>query len=287
MSDEKRKRARRAFGVHPLFLLFGAYYALTGRALLFLSATCAALLHEAGHALYAARIGCRLDRVCLLPCGAIVTGDVEGISLSDEIRLALAGPFVNAVCAFGFFALWWVFPETYPYTDTAAYVSLTLALVNLLPALPLDGGRVLRCLIARKKGEACARIWLRVSGVLVAAALLALFVLSLFSEPNFTLLFFSLFVLAGTFTGKDCRYERIRYDFSRELKRGAPVRKIAIGKDCRVRRILPFLQSGSLLELEVTDENGEFLCALSQQEVLEMLEKADIYRPIGEYLSDM
>ena len=103
--------------VHPLFVLFGVWFFLRGELFLFCTFTVVAVIHECGHAFYAARIGCRLDTLRLLPCGAVVSGDIEGISLSDEIKLALAGPAVNAACAVLFVALWWLFPDTYPYTD--------------------------------------------------------------------------------------------------------------------------------------------------------------------------
>lgn len=171
--------------VHPLFVLFGVWFFWRGELFLFLVYTLVAVLHEFGHAMYAARIGCRLTRLRLLPCGAVVSGDIEGIPISDEIRLALAGPFVNAACAALFAALWWVFPETYPYTDTAAFASLFLALVNLFPAYPLDGGRIVACIAVRKKGEGFAHRLMLVLGILFFAFFCALFVLSFSELPIF------------------------------------------------------------------------------------------------------
>ena len=131
------------FAVHPLFLLFGVWYAFSGRLFLFLVFTLVALMHECGHAFAAARVGYRLDKIVLMPYGALISGDIEGIGLKDEIKVALAGPLVNAATAVLFVALWWFFPETYAYTDVAAYASAAIALVNLIPAYPLDGGRIL------------------------------------------------------------------------------------------------------------------------------------------------
>lgn len=78
--------------VHPLFVLFGVWFFLRGELFLFCTFTVVAVIHECGHAFYAARIGCRLDTLRLLPCGAVVSGDIEGISLSDEIKLSPCGP---------------------------------------------------------------------------------------------------------------------------------------------------------------------------------------------------
>lgn len=279
------RQGRVTVSVHPLFFALGAYFLLTGRFFVFLSVTAAALLHESGHAFYAARIGCRLNRLRLLPCGAVAEGSIDGISLADEVRLALAGPAVNAVCAAAFVALWWLFPETYPYTDVACYASAALAAVNLLPAYPLDGGRVLWCLAAKKKGEKFARVLSSAVGKVFGAVFLGLFAASLFFTPNPSLLFFALFLLLGGLGTKDCRYERIRFDLSRELARGAPVRKIALSENVPVKRALAFLERGTLAEFDLFSAEGEYVCTLTQREFCDALAFVSIYAPISACLT--
>ena len=271
--------------VHPLFVLFGLFFFLRGELFLFLVCTAAAVIHEFGHALYASRIGCRLNRILLLPCGAVVQGDIEGISLRDEVRLALAGPAVNAACAVLFAALWWFFPETYAFTDTAAYMSAGLCAVNLLPAYPLDGGRVLYCAVAHFRGAKAARKVCVACSMAVAAAVLALFVLSFFATVNFTLLFFALFIVFGTFGGRDCRYDRLAPDLMKALSRGAEVRRIALSGRCTVKKALSFLELGKQVEFAVHGDDGELVCVLSEREFFAILQRADIYSPIGTYIN--
>ncbi len=287
------KRRRRQDGqerftvsVHPLFLLFGLWFAYKGELLLFLVYTVVAVIHEFGHAAYAARIGCRLTRLRLLPCGAVVAGDIEGIPLSDEIRLALAGPLVNAACAAGFVALWWMFPDTYPYTDTAALASAVLAAVNLLPAYPLDGGRILCCFAVRFRGETFARRLMIGVGIAFSAIFVGLFIASWFFSPNLTILFFALFILFGTFGARDERYLRLFADFRASLARGMPVKQVALSQSCTVRRALSFLERGKFLELSLYDEQGELVCVLSQSEFLAVAERADIRAPLSACLAD-
>ena len=278
-------RERFTVSVHPLFVLYGAYCCLRGQLFAFLAATVCAVMHECGHAWYAARIGCRLRRLCLLPGGALVQGDIEGISLADEVRLALAGPAVNAVSAALFAALWWLAPETYPYTEAAALTSFSLFAVNLLPAYPLDGGRVLYCALARLRGEPFAQRAMRVVGVLLALACAALFALGcVWGEWNFSLLFYASFILGGTFGGKDCRYERIRYDLAPRLARGMEVCRVALSAACPVKKALAYFERGRWLELLLFDGQGRFLCALSQAQLYEIAERADIYRPLSDYI---
>ena len=281
LRGKREKRERVAVSVHPLFVLLGIYSVAAGEMFPFLAVTVVAVMHECGHAFYAARLGCRLNRLRLLPCGAVVSGDIDGISFADEVRLALAGPAVNAVCAAAFVALWWLFPETYPYTDVACYASASLAAINLLPAYPLDGGRILYCAVARRKGEKFARVLCSVSGKVFGAAFLGLFIASLFFSPNPSLLFFSLFLVLGGVGAKDCRYERIRFDFSRELARGAPVRKIALSETASVKRALAFIERGTLAEFDVFSEEGEYLCTLTQAELCASLSRVSIYDPLS------
>lgn len=282
----KPKKERFTVSVHPLFVLFGAYFLLRGELFVFLTFTVVAVIHECGHAFCAARVGCRLNRLRLLPCGAVVSGDIAGIGFADEVKIALAGPFVNAACAVLFVALWWVFPDTYPYTDVAAYASAGLAAVNLLPAYPLDGGRVVYCAAAKLRGEKFARRFAVALGLVFAAAFVGLFVFSCFAEVNFTLLFFAAFIVFGAFDKKDARYERIRFDLSAELKRGMPIKKVALSENCTVKKALSYMERGKYLELTVFDAAGEFLCELSEAEFCAILERANIYRPLSEYLNE-
>ena len=136
---------RNRLKIHPLFLLLGVYYCFIGELPIFLLSALVALQHECAHAFAAAKLGYKLDRVVLMPYGAVIDGDLSGISLKDEFFVAVWGPLCNLFTAAGFAALWWFWPDTYAFTDTACFISLAIGLVNFIPAYPLDGGRVLKC----------------------------------------------------------------------------------------------------------------------------------------------
>ena len=65
------------------------------------------------------------------------------------------------------------------------------------------------------------------------------------------------------------------------MKRGMEIRRIAVGTDCPVRRVLAFMQRGKYLEISLYDESGEFCGEFSQEEFLRLLETANLYEPIG------
>ena len=194
---------------HPLFILFGVYYALTGRVLMFVIYTFSALLHEMGHSFVAGNCGYALNKITLFPFGAVVSGDLDGLKCRDEIKIALAGPLMSLAIGLSFVSLWWMFPEIYAYTDTAVQANIAIALINFLPIMPLDGGRVLCATLSIwLKREKALKICKALGGTL-SLALFSLFVLSCFYTINLSLLFFSLFVLFGTF-GKSSKNNYIR-----------------------------------------------------------------------------
>ncbi len=268
--ERKRERASSPFRylrLHPLFLLTGVWFACTGELFLFFLSTLVALQHECAHAFAAAKLGYKLNAVVLMPFGAVIDGDLRGISLKDEIFVALWGPLCNLLTALFFGALWWFAPATYPFTDTAFYTSLAIGLVNLLPFYPLDGGRICRCLLARgfakgeaqvaraekKAGKVCKIITLTGAGGL----LLCFFLQCIAKAPNFTLLAFGLFLLAGSMGNKgNSVYEKVDISFTPSLQKGVEIRRVAVAEECAVKDVFPFLSRGSYLVLEVYGKEG-------------------------------
>ncbi len=267
--------AKLRLSIHPLFFCALILSAFTGRLLVLLCAVFAALEHELCHALAARRMGFSLNKIVLMPYGAVVSGDIRGISPLQEIWVCLAGPLSNAVTALGFVALWWLFPETYPYTDVAAQVSFSLFLVNLLPAYPLDGGRILRVLL-RPLGARKAAIVCRAVTVLFAAGLAAWFVFTCFHAPDFGLLVFALFLLCGTFGGGE--YARVVF-CEKDFSRGVEERRIALSAEKTAGEAMRYLREDKYLVL-VLFEKGEFLGELSEEELLKILREEGYSRKL-------
>ena len=279
--------AKRRLSVHPLFLLLGVYYCFIGRLPVFLMSALVALQHECAHAFAASRLGYKLNRVVLMPYGAVIDGDLAGIGFKDEIFVAVWGPLSNLFTAAAFAALWWVYPDAYAFTDTACYVSLAVALVNLVPAYPLDGGRVLRGALCMHMEEKRAdKICRGITLALSAGLLLAFAVLCVRRVPNFTLLAFSLFLIAGAFGNgpSAARYTKINFSSKDAFRRGVEIRRVAVTSDCTLKRAVGFVERDKYLLLDVYDEEENLIGEIGQNELAEIFFSSGIYSTLGEFL---
>ena len=105
------------------------------------------LMHEYGHALVARREGMEIDGITLWLFGGVARFKGMFPSAGAEFRIAIAGPIVSLALGVLFVLLAWLASAPEAVDGVAAwlgYINLTLLVFNLLPALPLDGGRVLR-----------------------------------------------------------------------------------------------------------------------------------------------
>ena len=116
------------------------------------------LLHELGHSLVAQRHGVEIEEIDLWLLGGVARMKGYPKTWSDELRFALAGPAVTLAiaAAFGLIAL--ALPADTPdalraVVDYQAFVNAAILVFNLLPAFPLDGGRVARSLLWGRSGD--------------------------------------------------------------------------------------------------------------------------------------
>ena len=165
------------------------------------------LLHEFGHIVMARRFGVRTPDVILLPIGGLARLERMPDEPKQELLIAAAGPAVTLVIALALFGGLRLAgapldgdslePGRAGIAQQVMWVNVALLLFNLLPIFPMDGGRMLRALLAMRLGlQRATRIASRVGQA--GAVVLGLWGLGFFSEwgfePNLVLVLISVFV---------------------------------------------------------------------------------------------
>ena len=144
----------------------GATAALSGLAFFGALFLCV-LLHEFGHVTAARFFGIKTPTITLLPIGGLAMLEKIPKNPRSEIIIALAGPMVNVVIVASLWSVAKVAPnfdpqlpldpeESVPMLQRIMWINVILACFNLIPALPMDGGRVFRALLAFKMPWALA-----------------------------------------------------------------------------------------------------------------------------------
>jgi Zn-dependent protease len=200
--------------IHTTFLLLIGWVAFTywlqtrtmagtleGIAFLLVLFLCV-VLHEYGHALTARRYGIRTRDITLLPIGGLARLERIPEKPIEEFWVALAGPAVNVVIAAALFIYLSVTRTLEPFTglsmtggpfiERLMSVNLSLVLFNIIPAFPMDGGRVFRALIAMRTDYTRAT---HIAAVIGQGIAFLFGFIGLFTNPF--LVFIALFVWIG------------------------------------------------------------------------------------------
>lgn len=146
---EERKFPKIKISPYVIITIFASY--LIGRLPLLVIGLLSIIFHESAHALCAHLCGFTISSMEILPIGAMAR--IEGLFENSElceIAIALAGPVASIVIACIGYCLYY-YNNVYIY-NLIMMVNLSIASVNMMPALPMDGGRVLRAILSNYIG---------------------------------------------------------------------------------------------------------------------------------------
>jgi len=236
------------------------------------------VLHELGHALTAQRFGVRTRDITLLPIGGVARLERIPENPAQEFWIAVAGPAVNVVIAAVLAAALWLArhqfggfestPTRGNFFEQLMYVNCLLVLFNMIPAFPMDGGRVLRAVLAHFSGDYVAATQTAAS---VGQALAILFGFLGMFGTNPLLMFIALFVFLGA-------QEEAYAVQTRAALKGVPVRSAmmthfrALSPDDTLESAVQELLAGAQQDFPVTVDG----------QVVGLLLRADLLRALGE-----
>ena len=274
---------------HPLALMYPAMAAMLGGRLDAAALLMGLAVHEGAHLLAARGLGVDVSQLRLMPFGGAITlENPYALSPARLLAVAAAGPLGNGLALFVGAALahWRLISPTLALA--LLRVNLVLLVFNLLPALPLDGGRMLYALLFPTLGRdraASVGIWAgrTVAGLLLALALASLLAVGRFNLPCAVA---AVFLLAS---GPDERRAlsevRARTVLSelRPILRPVPARIWGVGGDCRVRDALRAARPDALT-LYAVYKDSRLASVTDDRRLLEAALKEGLEATLGEVL---
>jgi Zn-dependent protease len=193
-----------------LFVFFSDIKEGFGRAGLSVLFVCAifacVVIHELSHSLVARRFGREPKSITLLPIGGVATIDMMPTKPLQEIMISIVGPVTNIVIAIilalvGGLSIAAALKNGSSLTTSQLFLAdiiaanIVLAVFNLIPALPMDGGRIFRSILALKFGFLRATLWATTVGKVIAVIFI---ILGFFYNPWLVLIGFFIFTGANS-----------------------------------------------------------------------------------------
>ncbi len=243
--------------LHPSLILLFLWFCITKNIGGFLIFVCVVLSHEYGHYFIAKKMGYKLDAFIIAPYGVCLNYKERAFDEKDEIFIALAGPCVNLIVCLAISSLWWAFPDTYNFTYELVSQSFSLALFNLLPCYPLDGGRVAVGFLSQYFQRKIAVKITQICNVVLSVFLLTAFAFSCFTNFNPSLCLCGCFLLFGVFEYRgECKYQP-SFAFKKRVKNFSKPFFLNIAGTVSLSQALKRIQPNKLTIYVVVLSNGK------------------------------
>ncbi len=262
--------------VNILFLLICAVYVYLGYTLEVLLIFSAVMVHEIAHVIMALILNVKVVEIEILPFGGQAKiEDFTGLEPEREVYIAMAGPVVSLSLAGIFYFL--PLGIVSSYLPLFINVNLILGLFNLCPALPMDGGRVLRALLSKVMGYKKATARAAALGKMIAVIFGAYGLYEFYCQENgFNYLLVGLLLFwAAHREGKLLAYAFMRYLINKKsdlAKHGVlPSQQIVSREDTLLKVILDSTRPSYYMVVMVVDDFDHLVGMRTETEVIECL----------------
>ncbi len=250
--------------------------------------------HVLAHAMTAERLGCRIASIELQPFGCVARLVHQPTSPSENAAIAAAGPLISLLLSLGAVGMGRLFPESASGLEGFISFNLGIAVMNLFPVLPLDGGRLLESILTKHMGRQRAIRLLTMAGCIFGSglAILGALLISIDSSFDFSSIMpiiTGCFILISAITerrrlGTDRM--RLRLNADTKLRQGGalPVSAIAMNERATVREALAALSSSGYNLVLIVDGNLHNRGFISESELISAAMRGAAEQKIGTFL---
>jgi Zn-dependent protease/CBS domain-containing protein len=266
-----------AWVAYSYWVQFQSINAVVGGILFILALFACVVLHEYGHALMARRYGVKTRDITLYPIGGVARLERIPEKPIEELWVAIAGPAVNVVIAVllggyllasGGFSLSNLFSiSDGSFLSRLLAVNVALVAFNLIPAFPMDGGRVLRALLGLRMDHVRAT---QIAATVGQALAFAFGLIGLFANPM--LLFIAFFVWIGA--EQEASMTRIKHSLSGiPISRAMQTNFESLSPRDTLARAVELILAGSQHDFPVV-ENDRVVGILEREVLMKALARA-------------
>ncbi len=234
-------------------------------------------LHEIGHMAVARYYGHKPDSVRFTPAGFSLSIDSRDCSRVNFIKIYSAGPIINFLLFVAGSSVGFAVPSLNKHLSQLSATNLYLALLNLIPAFPLDGGRILLEILAGSMGLLTAGRMIRRLTVILSITMLLLGIYQLYlSAFNFSLLIIGLYIIILLNTGRMesalMNIRQIIYRRSRLIKKGIyPARDLVVVKSAQLSEALKNMDFDRFHLVYVLDEEMRLQRVFTENEIMDAI----------------
>ncbi|UJF31996.1 M50 family metallopeptidase [Paenibacillus hexagrammi] len=271
------KWAGTTYRFHPLFTLVMIGSAITGYFLEAITLFAIVLIHELGHLAAANGFGWRVKEVQLLPFGGVVIVDELGTPPArEELIVALSGPLQHVWMIALAMLMKWLQIGSIEWWDYFIQANMMIGLFNLLPVLPLDGGKVMQCLLGyflSYHSTIICSVWISMvlsAGIIVEAAHLLIH-----GQLQLNLLVIGIFLLISNWVSyRQLPYHFIRFLVGRSsrisqlLTKGTVAQPIVVSRNRTMADTLKLFMREKYHLIYVVNEKGRIQAVLPEQRLV-------------------
>jgi stage IV sporulation protein FB len=253
-----------------ILFLFASFYTgyINQSIIIFISV----LLHEIGHGIVAKLLGIKVEEIELFPYGGVAKmEDITKYGGYTEALIAVAGPAVSGIIA----AIGAILSKQNEVFNTISQFNFILMSFNILPALPLDGGRILRNIMLHYMSYKQATKMMVISGRIIAIALVLYNIVIIYrGNTSAAYIIIGVFIYMGCHKEmKYCSYyyllHKNNYKKAHPGKRRLRTRIINVHTDTMIRFAANQFSPSTVCKVHLLDASGQVIKVLSEADIMD------------------
>lgn len=275
--------------VSAFFIAVIPLVVITGSYVQFIPTYISIIVHELAHMAVAAFCGCRIVSLHILPVGLNADIDTGNCRRKERLVIYFTGPVMSFFLSAAAYLVYLILPGKIQFFYFLSLLNLYLAVFNLIPAVPLDGGRILQEVLNDSKGLIMAAKYIRAVALFLCIAFTAAGVYQIIAgNMNFSLfiigLYFIVFFNTGKLEASLMNIKQLLYRRQRLLNKGIyQARDLVALKSMRLGAVIKALDYDRFHFIYVLDDELKLLRIITENEIIDFL----LSHPCDETLEEL